>query len=137
MGLDFSTTVEAGDFVAFFSGEFGAEDAQQKGYGKITEVIEEKTKTKISYELVSYDEVLAAMDIYNKSQLTQAQLNSIDEQLIVSTIENQVIESGFAQEAGMYLATLAVETDEVKDLLGESELTIKDCMVRMVLTRIL
>lgn len=38
-----------------------------------------------------------------------------------------MIESGFAQKASRYLAAMAVETDEVKELLGDAELELKDC----------
>ena len=129
VGLDFETVVEPGDFVAFYTGAFGAEDATVKGYGKILSVKENGNTTVIRYTAVTENEVLASMDIYNKSDLTDEQLDSIDNQKLVAAITNQVLESGFAQEAGMYLASMAVETDEVKELLGETNLELKDCII--------
>lgn len=128
-GLDFNTVVEEGDFVAFYSGQYGKEDAETIGYGKILSVEEMESVTKISYAMVSYEEVIACMDIYNESELSKEQLDSIDEELITETVKQQVLESGFAEEAGVYLASMAVETDEVKEMLGESDLELKDCLV--------
>lgn len=129
MGLDFTTVVEEGDYVAFYSGEYGKEDAVTDGYGRILYVTKGDELTTICYEEATYEEVMASMDMYKESDLSKEQLASIDEQMIVSAAEEQVLESGFAEEAGMYLATMAVETDEVRDLLGESELEIKDCIL--------
>ena len=129
VNLDFETVVEPGDFVAFYTGDFGAENAAVKGYGKIISVTETGTFTEIHYSVATESEVLASMDIFNESDLSDEQLDSIDDQMLVASIKDQVLESGFAQEAGMYLASMAVETDEVKELLGDTNLEFKDCII--------
>ncbi|MBS7239429.1 MAG: InlB B-repeat-containing protein, partial [Acetatifactor sp.] len=129
VNLDFETVVEPGDFVAFYTGDFGAENAAVKGYGKIISVTETGTFTEIHYSVATESEVLASMDIFNQSDLSDEQHDSIDDQMLVASITDQVLESGFAQEAGMYLASMAVETDEVKELLGDTNLEFKDCII--------
>lgn len=129
IGLDFKTVVEAGDFMTFYTGTYGADSMTGMGYGKIVSVTAKDGITEITYVPVSEQEVISSMDLYSKAQISQEQLAKMDENVIVETVTKQVMDSGFAQEAGMYLATLAVETDEVKELLGEEELTFGDCIV--------
>jgi len=129
IGLDHQTVVEPGDFMTFYAGVYGQDSMSNRGYAKITSVTNSGTTTQIQYALVSQDDIMSSMDLYSKSELTKAQLDSIDSQLVASTVTEQVLESGFAQEAGLYLAQLAVETDEVRELLGEQDLTFKDCII--------
>lgn len=129
VGLDFETVVEKGDFVAFYTGTFGEDNQVSKGYGKILSVTENGDSTLIEYSIVSVNELLAAMDLYHESDLTQEQLDSIDTQLVVASVKDQILESGFAEEAGMYLAQVAVQTDEVKAMLGVDNLEFKDCRI--------
>lgn len=130
MGLDHTTVVEPGDFVAFYRGDYGQDNAIFCGYGKITGVSVISESTKLTYTQASYDEVMAAMDIYNESDLTEEQLDSIDVEQIEQVVAEQVKESGFAQEAGAYLAEMAVETDELQEMMGESNLSLKECQIR-------
>lgn len=129
MGLDYATVVEPGDFVAFYSGKYGNEDAEEICYGKITKVIVAGETTIISYEAATFEEILASMDLYKDSELSDEQIAAIDTDLIAETATEQVIESGFAEEAGNYLAVMATQTDDVKELLGDTNLTLKDCIV--------
>ncbi len=129
MGLSADTVVEPGDFLSFFkNGNLGDSNASKQGYGKITNITTNGESTVITYEAVSEEAVLSSMELYNKSELSDAEINAAyDEQLIRESVESQLRSSGFIQEAGEYLAGLAVETDEVKGIFGgEDNRTLTD-----------
>jgi len=132
MGLDSETTVDAGDFLAFYSGDFGDTDAQNLAYGKITAITVNKDGTTvITYVEVSENEVLSAMDMYDETGLSEAVIQAvIDENKdeIQRIIEAQLTESNFFNEAGEYLAGLALQTDEIREIFGD-DLTMSDCSI--------
>jgi len=68
MQLDSQTTVDEGDYLAFYDGEFGV-DAVVTGYGCITSVRRENGVMIITYTSVTLDQMMAAMDIYNAEQI--------------------------------------------------------------------
>lgn len=117
VGLDSRTTVDIGDYVAFYSGIFGiseGENAAQIGsYGLVTAVTKnDNGTTTIGYRAVGFDEVIAAMDIYTSEQMSGAEMiEDVDTASIERAIEKQAVESGFADEAAQYLASLALATD--------------------------
>ena len=118
MGLDSQTTVDVGDFLAFYSGDLG-EEATSNGYGLITSIAEgvyEGRKTyHITYTIADINDVMAAMDIYGtrneEIELTQDQIRQIETDMV-----QQAIESGFVEEAAEYLTALAIETDGFREL---------------------
>ena len=118
MGLDSQTTVDVGDFMAFYSGDLGA-SATSNGYGLITEitegVYEGKETYNITYIIVGIDDVMSSMDIYSTRnediELTQQQIAQIEADMV-----EQAISSGFVEEAAEYLTALAIETDGFREL---------------------
>ncbi len=130
MGLDSQTTVDVGDFIAFYEmeeGGDGPEDATRvKYYGLITEIGESEANGKetyiITYTIVTLDEVMASMDLY------ETRNQSIDQDdKVIKEIENelvtQAIESGFVDQAAEYLTALALETDGFQELSGDMDLS--------------
>ena len=113
MGLGSQTTVDAGDFLAFYIGDLG--NAESAGYGRIDSVREEDSSYIITYTAASQSDVLAAMDLYStrneKIELTQEQIDAIEKDM-----ETQAIESGFVEEAAQYLTELAVQTEGFQEL---------------------
>lgn len=104
--LDSQTTVDVGDFIMFYSGTFGVESgsdaAKLEKYGKITGV---KTgagdTTTIGFTEVGWDEVQQAMDIYAEDTMTGTDmLEGVDTEALESQIEQQALESGFAEGSG-------------------------------------
>ncbi|MDE5952483.1 MAG: InlB B-repeat-containing protein, partial [Acetatifactor sp.] len=115
MGLNSDTTIDEGDFLAFYDGSL--EDGSNLTYGKITSVQENKeddTYT-ITYADVSESEVYASMDIYleenREIKLTDEQIREIEQDILT-----QAVESGFVDEAAEYLTALALETDGFQEL---------------------
>lgn len=130
MGLDSQTTIDVGDFLAFYSGTLGGE-SQSRGYARITHV-ETVTQDGEEYYVLTYEDaaeadVFAAMDLYStrdeEIELTAAQRAEIEDDMV-----RQARESGFAEQAAKYLTELALETDGFQELsdMGLSSYSITD-----------
>lgn len=130
MGLDSQTTIDVGDFLAFYSGTLGGE-SQSRGYARITRV-ETVTQDGEEYYVLTYEgaeeaDVFAAMDLYStrdeEIELTAAQRAEIEDDMV-----RQARESGFAEQAAQYLTELALETDGFQELsdMGLSSYSITD-----------
>ncbi|NLN66509.1 MAG: cell wall-binding protein [Clostridiaceae bacterium] len=131
MGLSNQTTVDVGDYLAFYTGDFGEDDAQDQAYGEIITITVNGDTTTITYTTVSEEQVLSAMDMYDETQLTEDELQAaIDENMdgIQEIIEAQLVQSNFIDDAGEYLAGLALQTDEVRSVFGDG-MTLSDCII--------
>ena len=138
MGLDSSTTVDVGDYIAFYSGyldpaadeneDFSAESTQR--YAQITGVTQDEndgTYT-ITYEEVELQEILESMNTYVENDvdvgamMTEEEISDLEDSL-----EAEAEESGFARAAAEEIARLALQTnslEQVRDELGLSSLTV-------------
>lgn len=128
-GLDSQTTIDVGDFISFYSGSLQADgtlsaDGAMQGYARITSVQKSGETYIISYQPASLSEVQQSMAAYKKENIASDDLlEGVDRRAIEESVEKQARESGFAEEAGMYLAALALETDSFTLLSDEYELT--------------
>ena len=128
MQLDSQTTVDIGDYVAFYEGEFGP-NANVTGYGLITSLSRENGFVVIEYTDATMDEILSAMDMYNTDSMSgDALLEEVDVAALEADIEQQAIDSGFADEAALYLSELALKTDSFTELSEDFELTSYELM---------
>lgn len=126
LGLDSQTTVDEGDFIGFYTGTYGDESNASKSvtsYAKIIDVIwsSDKSTCTIDYVPVDQSTILAAMDAYG-SRNQEIELTDSDKKRIENEIEKEAKESGFAQEASVYLASLALETDGFRTLRDDMNL---------------
>ena len=132
MGLDSQTTIDEGDFLAFYSGAWGSNSARAQGYARITHVDTLTTQDGEEYYVLTYEDaeeadVFAAMDLYStrdeEIELTAAQRAEIEDDMV-----RQARESGFAEQAAQYLTELALETDGFQELsdMGLSSYSITD-----------
>ena len=118
MGLDSQTTIDVGDYIAFYSGDFeeesgnGESSSEVTGYGRITSVgTEENGNYVIGYEEVEEEEVLAAMDVYETDNISgEALLEDVDRTELENSIARQAENSGFVEEASQFLADTALQT---------------------------
>lgn len=128
-GLDSMTTIDPGDFISFYSGTLTGEGTLSEGgvlcgYARITSVEESEGSYIIAYQPVVLSDVQQAMAAYKKENIASEDLlEGVDKEAIEESVEKQALESGFAEEAGMYLAALALETDSFTQLSDEFELT--------------
>ncbi len=125
------TTVDVGDYMAFYTGDFGQADAAKLAYGEIITATSGDTHTYITYQIVSEDTVLTAMDVYDETALSEHELEAIIEENkeeIEQTIITQLKDSKFFDDAGEYLAEVTLQTDEVQEVFGE-DLTLSDVVI--------
>ena len=132
MGLSGETTVDVGDYLAFYTGSFGQADAQDEAYGEIiTITVNGDGTTTIAYQTATEEQVMSAMELYDETQLTEEELQDVideNEDAIRQIIKAQLTGGDFFDDAGEYLAGLALQTDEVKESLGDG-LTMSDCII--------
>ena len=130
LGLSAETSVDVGDFLAFFTGDFGDDNAQDLAYGEITAITVNKDgTTTITYKEIKEEQLMSAMDLYDETQLSETELKEAlnkNKDEIQEIIEAQLVESDFFDDAGKYLAEIALKTDEVREIFGDN-LTLDDC----------
>ena len=102
--LDENTTIDVGDFLAFYTGEsYTAGNAESDGYGRITAVDYTTDELGSDYYQITYtdatkDDVLSSMDVDTTDPISgDAMLNGVDTEKLEKQIARQAIESGFAQ----------------------------------------
>ncbi|MGN1276029.1 MAG: InlB B-repeat-containing protein [Floccifex sp.] len=134
--LDSQTTVDVGDFLMFYTGTFGIETGEEKAqltgkYGKIVNVKENKEDTTtITYTEVDWKDVQDSMDVYaNETMSGQEMLENVDTEALEGQIEQQALDSGFAQEAAQYLASLTLATNNFTTL--EENMNLSDYKVTL------
>lgn len=121
--LDSLTTVDPGDFLVFYTGNFGIESGENAAkltgvYGEVINVTDNGDgTTTIVYSKTNWDDVVSAMDVYTTDTLSgDYLLEGVDVEALESEIAQQAIDSGFAEEAAQYLASLALATDNFTKL---------------------
>jgi uncharacterized repeat protein (TIGR02543 family) len=119
MGLDASTTVDSGDFIAFYDGTL--DSAELGSYARIVGVTTIGDYYIIQYAVVSASDVLTSMDMSSSSDLNYEQLsenvNLEDEETV---IKQQVEDSGFAEAASNYLVALAQADEGTREQLCDT-----------------
>jgi uncharacterized repeat protein (TIGR02543 family) len=132
MGLTSETTVDDGDFIALYTGDFtNASTSDGVSYGEITEVHKDSGVLTISYRSVTEGQMQEVLDYHSKNDVnSDAMLEEIDVAALEKDIEEQVVESGFAEEASTYLTALAMETDGFKNIAGD-DLVLESMSIQM------
>ena len=122
--LDANTTVDVGDFVMFYTGQFGLHGSQVLGYGRITVVTIGQDVTVITYESCDWDTVQKTMDIRSEQSISGKDLlKDVDVEKVEAAIEQQALESGFADEVAMFLVSAATATENFEKLPEGMEMT--------------
>jgi len=116
--LDENTTVDVGDFLAFYTGEsYTIETAASDGYGRITAVDYTTDELGSDYYQLTYtdatkDDVLSSMDVDTTDPISgDAMLDGVDTQKLEKQIARQAIESGFAQTVADRISVAIDEMD--------------------------
>lgn len=112
LGLDEDTTVDAGDYLAIY--EAGDNQIQ---YALITSVSSDNADYVIAYTKVTWDEVQAAMDVYQTDNVKgESILENQDVNSIEQSVEQQAVDSGFAQTVVDEVAQAVERTDSYQEL---------------------
>lgn len=113
LGLNDLTVVKAGDFIAFYNGEFGS--GSSAGYGLITSITHDAEMDVIAYTDAAEEQITGALDFYQKQKIDGDQLLSdADSAALEGQIKQEAVASGFVQEAANYLSAVALQTDTFK-----------------------
>ncbi|CAI6079554.1 InlB B-repeat-containing protein [Cohnella sp. JJ-181] len=115
LGLSELTTVDAGDFIAFYEGQFTEEGSTVTGYGRITSITPTAEMDVITYTDAAVEDIEHVFDIYRQQAIDGGLLLS-DEQIakLEDQIEQQATASGFIDQAADYLSALAMKTNAFK-----------------------
>ena len=117
--LDESTTVDVGDFLAFYTGNSykTEENAASDGYGRITDVGYTTDEFGTDYYRLTYtdateDDVLSSMDVDTTDPISgDAILGDVDTAELEKQIAQQAIDSGFAQTVADRISAALDEMD--------------------------
>ncbi|QTH40696.1 InlB B-repeat-containing protein [Cohnella sp. LGH] len=126
LGLSELTTVDVGDFIAFYEGAKVEDASRVIGYGRITSITPAAEMDVITYDYATEEEIKHTFDIYQQQAIDGDTLLS-DEEIaqLEDQIEQQALASGFVDQAADYLSTLATETDAFKTLMEVNMLSAK------------
>lgn len=121
MGLSNETTIDKGDFIAFYTSELLNEmDESSITYGEINGIIREDDILLVTFQIITYEMMQETLNYYSKNDVdSNLLLEDVDIIELQRSIESDVIESGFAEDASLFLAALAMETDSFKNAVGE------------------
>ena len=130
--LDENTTVDVGDFLAFYTGKsYTTENAASDGYGRITAVdhtTDENTGVacyQLTYTDATEDDVLSSMDVDTTDPISgDAMLDGVDTEKLEEQIARQAIESGFAQTVADRISSALDEMD-LSDLTAGDEIDLR------------
>ncbi len=111
--LDETTTLEAGDFVAFYTGALDKlSDDSLVGFGLVSQVTESGNKATIYYSEVTKEDIISSFQMYTAESnvevpLTEEQIVKLEEEFA-----RQAEENNFAQQAIDYVENL-IYNDEL------------------------
>ena len=114
--LDENTTIDVGDFLAFYTGE-SYTTAESADYGRITAVDYTTDELGSDYYQLTYtdatkDDVLSSMDVDTTDPISgDTMLDGVDTQKLEEQIAQQAIESGFAQTVADRISVAIDEMD--------------------------
>ena len=118
-GLNDETTIDVGDYIAFYSGTYVDDSSQGEvtQYARVTGVSQSNGSYTINYEKVNEDDVMAAMDLYSETEKNiYEELTAEGKDEVIKKIEDQVKTSGYAETAIETLSLMALEADDLDDL---------------------
>ena len=111
--LNEDTSIDNGDYLALYKDE----DAETLQYAVIKEVSKTENDYIIVYDMVTWDDVQAAMDVYQTDNINgDAILKNQDVSAIEESVEQQAVNSGFAQSVADEVAKAVVRTDSYQEL---------------------
>ena len=121
MGQTEAPEFKEGDFLTFYTVDFNQwAEGTQAAYGQITK-IEGNT---ISYEIVTKEYIDDYMGLFVSQTVDSSDiLEDLDEEELLQQVEQQAVDSGFAEEAANSMVQNALQTGEVQEKLLEAGIT--------------
>ncbi len=119
--LNAQTSVDKGDFIAMYSGEFAEGMTGDIVYARVESIELSDENYVITYTIVTLAELQSSMDLFTtrneEIQMTSDRIEELEEDMLA-----QATESGFVEEAARYLTALAIETDGFQELSEDADL---------------
>lgn len=122
MGLDAGTSLDEGDFIAFYSGDIAEEETlKSAGYGRVTEITDNGDSLIVKYVAADKDDVTSAFDMYTAVDDVEIPVEEKQVEELKANAEKQMLESGFAEDVKDYVVSLLngeeydVESSEFSD----------------------
>lgn len=121
MGQTEAPEFKTGDFLTFYTVDFSEwAEGTQAAYGQITK-IEGNT---ISYEIVTKDDIEEYMGLFVSQTVDSSDiLDGLDEEELLQQVEQQAVDSGFAEDAANSMVQSALQTGEVQEKLLAAGIT--------------
>lgn len=127
LGLTARTTVDAGDYLFFYTNpDFFASATPPEtdflGYGKVSAVSRSTDgyAITVTYEAVTQAEMQESIGYYTRTPVSgETLLQGADIIQLENSIEQQALDSGFAEQAALYMASVAMATDSFGLLASE------------------
>lgn len=105
--LDENTTVEAGDFIAFYKGRLeNLSESSVVGYGLVTGLEESGRKVTITYSEATQEDILESFQMYSATSDMEIPLDSEQIAKLEEEFAREAEENGFGEEALDYVETL-------------------------------
>ncbi|MBO4325504.1 MAG: hypothetical protein J5845_08945 [Lachnospiraceae bacterium] len=120
--LTADTTVDEGDYLAFYKGTLGANNCKVTGYGQVTKI--EKTDAGItaSYMVITEETMFADEKLlYMQMPEVDFELSEADEAELEKSMREQIMSSGIVSETSDFLTALVLGKDEDIDSLEYAE----------------
>ena len=123
-GANAPETVKVGDFLVFYVGSFGSvREGDTVYYKRVTKV----EGTEITYVASSQDQLENAIDLFLSDGVDgDTMLEGIDKGALEQEVIQQVIETGFAEEAARYLSGTVMSSEEFLNYVAENKITVYD-----------
>ncbi|MCR5742219.1 MAG: InlB B-repeat-containing protein [Lachnospiraceae bacterium] len=113
MGLDAETVVEAGDFIAVYTGDLANPDSLAlTGYGCITSVTQSGSGLEVHYDVVSEETLELSSDMYMHVDNVDVPLTEEELDEIAAQLEKDVEESGFMEDSAEYIKDLICNEED-------------------------
>ena len=104
--------LDVGDFLAFINGAY-SENSTVSSYGKITEfTTNDKGEYVITYTGATESDIENSLDVYYTED-RKIELSESEQKQIENEIKQDVENSGYAEQAAVYLAALMMESDDL------------------------
>lgn len=107
--LNKKTSADVDDYLAIYEGKLG--EAKTAEYAKITKVQRGDKTTTVTYVPTTLEEIQNSLDTYtiNSIDMTMAE---VEIEALEEEIQEQAIESGFAEQSAQYMVQSLLETEE-------------------------
>lgn len=107
MNLGASTTVNPGDFLAFYKGDISKPGSvESTGYGLVESISESDKKVTLTYKMVTKSDLLAVYDMYSREDNLELPMTPENARALETTAKEQIMGSGFVEETRDYVSAL-------------------------------